>query len=101
MARPSTTDSTDSHALAEMCEWLDRYLDAQGDEAASLRHVVMPADPWPADDNPMLAYLLRRAQEITRSDGAPTAMTWLAVHAWFEGALADRSRCSRDEGSLS
>lgn len=96
MARRSTTNSTGNRALAEMCEWLGKYLDAQSDEAASLRHAVMPAHPWPSDDNPMLAYLLRRAQEITQSDDVPTAMTWLAVHAWFEGALADRSKCSLD-----
>jgi hypothetical protein len=51
----------------------------------------MPKHPWPSDDNPMIVYLLRRAEAIARIDGVGAALTWLAVHSWFEGALMDRS----------
>ena len=36
----------------------------------------------------MLEYLVHRSEEIAESDGRPTAVIWLAAHAWFEGAVA-------------
>lgn len=51
----------------------------------------MPEHPWPADRSPMLAYLLERARAIVDTDGVEAALTWVAVHSWFEGALAEAS----------
>ena len=48
----------------------------------------MPEFPWPDAYNPMLEYLVHRSEEMAESDGRPAAVIWLAVHAWFEGALA-------------
>ena len=48
----------------------------------------MPEFPWPDANTPMLAYLVQRSEEMAESDGRPAAVVWLAVNAWFEGALA-------------
>lgn len=56
--------------------------------------------PHPDRDSPMLKYLIQRAAEIaeytwpTDPEGvaAAEAFVWLAVHAWFEGGLAERAR---------
>ncbi len=82
-----------SATLLHMNERLADYVDRQGG-VARLRHHEMPAFPWPGTDNPMLTYLVHRAEEIATTDGRPAATIWLAVHAWFEGAseaLADSS----------
>ncbi|WP_062995163.1 hypothetical protein [Nocardia mikamii] len=42
--------------------------------------------PFPERDNPMLEYLVRKAKELEDEEGHPPYI-WLAVHAWFEGAL--------------
>jgi len=42
--------------------------------------------PFPAPDNAMLQYLIRRARELEEEEGQPPFL-WLAVHAWYEGAL--------------
>jgi hypothetical protein len=39
----------------------------------------------------MLEYLMRRALEIADTDSVREAIVWLAVHAWFEGALETRA----------
>ncbi len=44
--------------------------------------------PYPEDDNVMLGFLAEAALDINEKEGFAQAMTWLAVHAWFEGALA-------------
>lgn len=77
--------------------WKDRlgsYVDLQGTlDALRLRPNSEP--PWPAADNPMLAYLEERTAEIAESDGTAAAIAWLGANAWFEGAIAERSRFSR------
>ena len=84
----------DSAALAKWRERLGRYVDGQGAlDALRLRRPSEP--PWPAPDNPMLAYLYERSREIVITDGADTALAWLASNAWFEGAIAERSRFAR------
>lgn len=76
---------------------LEAYLDAQvGVE--HLRAREMPDPPWPDEDNLMLSYLLRRAKEIYDEEGETAAITWVAVHAWYEGALAARSDAIRSRG---
>jgi hypothetical protein len=40
----------------------------------------------------MAAYLVDRGREILQSEGADAALIWLAVHAWFEGAVDERYR---------
>ena len=77
--------------------WKDRlgsYVDLQGAlDALRLRPSSEP--PWPADDNPMLAYLEQRTAEIVETDGTAAAIAWLGANAWFEGAIAERSRFAR------
>ncbi len=74
--------------------WVDRlgpYLDERK-AVESVRHRAMPQAPWPSRDNPMLGYLIERANEVLDSEGAASALVWLAVHAWFEGAIDQRFR---------
>ncbi|WP_330256284.1 hypothetical protein OG874_18010 [Nocardia sp. NBC_00565] len=44
------------------------------------------AYPFPDRGNPMLEYLVRKAKELEDEEGQPPYI-WLAVHAWYEGAL--------------
>ena len=47
----------------------------------------------------MLGYLLARAAEIHEEDGPQAAMTWLAVHAWFESSVDTRAELIRNLGA--
>jgi hypothetical protein len=91
-------DDNDSPALELWSERLNSYLDGQeGIEA--LRSRVQPNPPWPEADNPMLGYLLARAMEIHEEGGPEAAITWVAVHAWFESALDTRAELIRHLGA--
>lgn len=81
-------------SLPSFAEALATYIDEQGPVAAAMRGAAMPAPPWPDESNPMLAYLSVRATEILRDEGPDAAIIWLAVHAWFEGAISDRVTAS-------
>jgi hypothetical protein len=81
-------------ALARWKDRLSQYVDLQGTLDA-LRLRPSSEQPWPAFDNPMLGYLKERSAEIVAKDGLEAAVTWLAANAWFEGALAERSRIIR------
>jgi hypothetical protein len=72
--------------LSRMSEQLADYLDRQIG-VTQLRDREMPNFPWPGRDNPMLTYLVHRAEEMAITNGRPAATIWLAVHAWFEGAI--------------
>ena len=72
--------------LPNVNELLAAYLDGQSG-VAHLRGREMPAYPWPDAENPMLSYLVDRAEEIAITDGHAAATVWLAVHAWFEGPI--------------
>lgn len=92
------SDDDDSPALALWGERVNSYFDGQeGTEA--LRARTQPNPPWPEADNPMLGYLLARAVEIYEEDGPEAAMTWVAVHAWFESALDTRAQLVRHLGA--
>lgn len=84
----------DSVALAHWKDRLTNYVDLQGTLDA-LRLRPSSEQPWPAADNAMLGYLKERGAEIAEADGLDAAITWLAVNAWFEGAIAERSRFIR------
>lgn len=91
-------DDDDGPARELWGERLDSYHDGQeGIEA--LRSRIQPNPPWPEADNPMLCYLLARAMEIYEESGPETAMTWVAVHAWFESALDARAELIRHLGA--
>ncbi|HNI35544.1 MAG TPA: hypothetical protein PLV93_09095 [Microthrixaceae bacterium] len=47
----------------------------------------------------MLGYLIARAMEIEDEDGPLAAITWVAVHAWFESALDTRADLIRRLGA--
>jgi len=86
--------SDDSDALARWKDRLSAYVDLQGTLDA-LRLRPSSEQPWPAFDNPMLGYLRERGAEIAAKDGLDAAVAWLAANAWFEGAVAERSRFIR------
>ena len=92
-------DADDSEARARWNDRLSEYVDLQGPlDVLRLRPRTEP--PWPTSDNPMLGYLVDRSAEIANEDGLGAALAWLASNAWFEGAVAERSRFARfvDEG---
>jgi len=43
----------------------------------------------------MLAYLEERTAEIAATESMDAAIAWLSANAWFEGAIAERSRFAR------
>jgi len=84
----------DGTVLARWKDCLGEYVDLQGTlDVLRLRPSCEP--PWPAADNPMFGYLQERGTEIVTEGGLDAAISWLAANAWFEGALAERSRVSR------
>ncbi len=82
-------------AMAKWSDEVSAYIAAQGSAVEAMRAHVMPSEPWPDRDNAMLAYLIDAALEPL-GDGAPeevkASVVWLAVHAWFEGALDQAAR---------
>lgn len=90
--------AADSPALAEWRERLASYLDSQ-ESIEGLRSRQQPNPPWPEPVNPMLGYLLARAAEIAEAEGLQAAITWAAVHAWFESAIETRAAVIRDLGA--
>lgn len=84
-----TEPSLDSAAFQEMAGELWDYMNSQpcGLQA---REVSLPMPPYPAQDNPMFKYLVRRALEIDHDQGVAPAIVWVAAHAWFEGGLANQ-----------
>jgi hypothetical protein len=63
----------------------------------SPRGVPMPEAPWPTTHDAMLKYLLLKARDcITAGMGENEAMLQLAVHAWYEGGIANYDRGQRD-----
>jgi len=71
---------------AELTAYLDRQTAVE-----HLRAQPQPNFPWPEAYNPMLTYLVAHAIEVADSDGREAALVWLAVHAWFEGAIEAES----------
>jgi hypothetical protein len=88
-------------AFTRWSEQLAVYVQHQGSlDALRLRPISEP--PWPADDNPMLCYLVERTAEIAEDEDAEVATAWLARQAWLEATIAERSRVARllsDESS--
>lgn len=85
---------SDHPVFREHADALLAYVLEQGDAAQALREHRMPDVPFPAVDNVMLRYLVRRAetdifQAMTRgdADSVTKAVLALAAHAWFEGGL--------------
>ena len=92
-------DDNDTSPAADLWgERVNDYMDGQ-DGVEALRSRVQPHPPWPEADNPMLGYLIARAMEIHEEDGPLTAITWVAVHAWFESALDTRAEMIRHLGA--
>ena len=85
--RTSTSKDTGGLTIERFSDRLAVYLESQS-AVEALRDTDMPEFPWPDAYNPMLEYLVHQSEEMAESDGRPAAVIWLAVHAWFEGALA-------------
>jgi hypothetical protein len=68
---------------------LAEYADRQHPDVQRRRHSTQPETPWPAIDNVMLRFLIAEALELATTESTETVALWLAVHAWFEGALAE------------
>ena len=92
--RGDTTQDQGGRTIQRWSKELANYLDSQRD-VEHLRDRDVPEFPFPRTDNPMVAYLVQRSEEMAEADGRPTAVLWLAVHAWFEGALAALATPSR------
>ena len=92
--RGDTTNDQGGTTIQRWSKELAGYLDTQRD-VEHLRDRCLPEFPFPGTDNPMLAYLVQRSEEMAETDGRPTAVLWLAAHAWFEGALAALAAPSR------
>ena len=92
-------ENSESASMREFSDQLAAYLDGQGEQIEMLRSRSQPNPPWPETDSPMLGYLIARARELHVSDGTDAAIVWLAVHAWFEGALDERAKMLRSLGS--
>lgn len=82
-------------ALREHSVQLHAYLDGQGPAHEALCSRTQPNPPWPEAGNPMLKYSMAQASEILGADGTEAAIVWLAVHAWFEGSIEERSKLLR------
>lgn len=85
--RTSTTKDNGGVTIERFNDRLAVYLESQSG-VESLRDTDVPQFPWPDACNPMLEYLVHRSEKIAESDGRPAAVIWLAVQAWFEGAIA-------------
>lgn len=92
---PLFPDDDGGATLAKWAERLAPYLDERVAIGAA-RHREMPARPWPDRDNPMLGYLINRAREYLDVSGIDETLVWLAVHAWFEGALDEQHQHLRN-----
>jgi hypothetical protein len=84
----------DSEVFARWSERLGQYVQGQG-ALDALRLRPDTDAPWPQRDNPMLCYLIERAAELVEHDGIDVAIAWLAMEAWLEATIAERSRLSR------
>ena len=63
----------------------------------SPREANQPSPPWPSQDNVMLRYLLIKAEKsIAAGMDRRTALSQLAVHAWFEGGVENYDRGQMD-----
>jgi hypothetical protein len=73
------------------------YCDSQAAPARRARLADQPLAPWPANDNPMLRYLIANALTLVETADLHSALLWLATHAWFEGGLDVISRSAQPE----
>lgn len=63
----------------------------------SPREARMPDPPWPAHDDPMLWFLIEKANASLDAGMDPSiALRQLAVHAWFEGGIDGYDRGQAD-----
>ena len=74
---------------------LTAYLDGMA-SVEEVRQHSQGQRPWPLPDNPMLGYLLDRASEMLKESKQSDVLIWLAVHAWFEGAIAEKAAVLTD-----
>jgi hypothetical protein len=71
--------------------------DANRGDWPNPRDADQPQPPWPADDSPVLRYLLHKAEaSMAAGMDRTAAMLQLAVHAWFEGGIENYDRGQRD-----
>lgn len=84
-------DLSDCRISTELADRTNAYLDQEAASVRELRQRDMPDFPWPAEDNPALELVLAEARHYAtqaRSNAEKDqAVTWAAVHGWFEGAL--------------
>ena len=63
----------------------------------SPRDARQPEPPWPAENSPMLRFLLWKTNaSVEAGMDMRSALTQLAVHAWFEGGVENYDRGRRD-----
>jgi hypothetical protein len=79
-------DTVPAASLREYSVQLAAYLDGQGAGLDTLRSRTQPNPPWPEADNPMLGYLIARANEIFVAEGAKAALSGLLCTRGSKGA---------------
>lgn len=84
----------EAHSDVQAPQDLVDYVSAEPANVSALRNRPQGAFPWPSPDNPMLGHLIGQARDM---DDRQAAIIWVAVHAWFEGALAATSRGVTDD----
>jgi len=71
--------------------------DEQRGDWANPRKSHMSEEPWPRQDDPVLEYLLYSFDaSVAAGTSVQDAALQLAVHAWFEGGIANYDRGQRD-----
>ena len=86
-------DSSDDHLRPDDAV-LQAYAAAQGASAAELRTHPQGEPPWPDPHNPMLGHLIGYAYDLVDEVGVQGSILWVAVHAWYEGGIAEVARSS-------
>jgi hypothetical protein len=78
------------------------HLEERASPPASRRPTASPLNPertpWPAIDKVTLRFLIAEAVELARTESIETLAPWLAVHAWFEGGMAETDRAATAGG---
>jgi hypothetical protein len=71
--------------------------DAHRGQWQSPRDARQPDPPWPAENSPMLRFLLWKANaSVEAGMDVRSALTQLAVHAWYEGGVENYDLGRRD-----
>jgi len=93
MGRRSADDPPDRDLVVGLAAERRLLQDMDRGPWRSPRDAERPHPPWPADDEPVLWYLVDKAKaSIAAGTDLETALLYLASHAWFEGGIENYDR---------